>query len=441
MADILLESFPFDSMEVLNQESSQMEPDREYAAEVFRRYFRMFLSNGVYFGDYKNYGENSMKVTTDGGMNVKVAKGAGLIEGADYENTEERIITLERPITATRKDRIVVQFNASLDTRATKLIVKQGTGESTVAELQRDENIYEICIAEVTVRSTSNITAEDVKDTRLDKNICGIVNSLISVDGEELYQQFQEYIGTISDNLMLKNQDNVCTGKITASGGFEGSLNGNVSGSSGSCTGNAATATKLQTARNIALSGGATGSASFNGSANANINVTGLNVSKANSGTLPIARGGTGNSTGNAATATKLQTARNIALTGDVTGSVSFDGSKNVSMVTNLANVVVLTGTMSNGSKTISYPSGYNKDNCVVITKMLKRVGVASSRGYSIGTTFLPADGTSGSISSKVELQTSSIVLTGRHLYLSSSGVVVMDVDYDIYYKIVLMKI
>lgn len=254
MADIILESFPFDSMEVLNEESSQMEPDREYAAEVFRRYFRMFLSNGVYFGDYKNYGENSMKVTSDGGMNIRIATGAGLIEGADFENTEERIITLERPVANTRVDRVVVQFNSSLDTRAIKLIIKQGDG-TTPATLQRDENIYEICIAEVTTKSTSNITAEDIVDKRINKDVCGIVNSLISVDGEELYQQFQEYIGTLTDNLMLKNQDNTCTGKITAQSGFEGDLKGDVDGNAktatsattantaNSCTGNAATAT------------------------------------------------------------------------------------------------------------------------------------------------------------------------------------------------------
>jgi hypothetical protein len=39
-----------------------------------------------------------------------------------------------------------------------------------------------------------------------------------------------------------------------------------------------------------------------------------------------------GNITGNAATATKLQTARIITLSGDVTGSVSFDGSTNVTI-------------------------------------------------------------------------------------------------------------
>ncbi len=47
-----------------------------------------------------------------------------------------------------------------------------------------------------------------------------------------------------------------------------------VTGSSGSCTGNAATATKLATARTISLAGDATGSASFDGSVNTSIAVT-----------------------------------------------------------------------------------------------------------------------------------------------------------------------
>lgn len=39
---------------------------------------------------------------------------------------------------------------------------------------------------------------------------------------------------------------------------------------------------------------------------------------------------------GNSATATKLQTARTISLSGDVAGSASFDGSKNVTITTDL---------------------------------------------------------------------------------------------------------
>ncbi|HFO7706929.1 TPA: phage tail protein [Escherichia coli] len=111
---------------------------------------------------------------------------------------------------------------------------------------------------------------------------------------------------------------------LTASGDTLGSWNGlrpitinNTSGSvsirnglnvtggiNGSLNGNAATATKLQTARTI-------GGVSFDGSAN--INLPGVNIA------------GNQNTTGNAATATKLQTACTI-------NGVSFDGSKNIEL-------------------------------------------------------------------------------------------------------------
>ena len=57
-------------------------------------------------------------------------------------------------------------------------------------------------------------------------------------------------------------------------GNVTGNVTGNVSGTSGSTTGNAATATKLATARTVQLSGDVTGSASFDGSANINIVAT-----------------------------------------------------------------------------------------------------------------------------------------------------------------------
>lgn len=48
---------------------------------------------------------------------------------------------------------------------------------------------------------------------------------------------------------------------------------------------------------------------------------------------------------GNASTATKLQTPRNISLTGDVTGTISFDGSANVNINTTLTDVLGTPGT------------------------------------------------------------------------------------------------
>ena len=89
---------------------------------------------------------------------------------------------------------------------------------------------------------------------------------------------------------------------------FDGSANIDLPGvnktGNQSTTGNAATATKLQTARTI-------GGVSFDGSAN--INLPGVNIA------------GNQNTTGNAATATKLLTARTI-------NGVSFDGSANISL-------------------------------------------------------------------------------------------------------------
>ncbi len=208
MEEIVLKSFPFDAVETINEATGQKEYDRLYEAEIFRKYFAKFLSNGVYYGHYKNYGENSMKVTSTGGMNIKVAKGAGIIEGADYENENDRTFILERPTSGTRIDRVVVKLDKTLAVRETHLYIKKGTG-NTAAVLQRDENVYEICIAEITLNSNSNVTASNISDKRLDKNLCGIVNSLISVDGEELYEKFKEYIDAVADNLVRKDEASI----------------------------------------------------------------------------------------------------------------------------------------------------------------------------------------------------------------------------------------
>lgn len=91
-------------------------------------------------------------------------------------------------------------------------------------------------------------------------------------------------------------------------------------------SGNAGSATKLKTARSINLSGAVTAdAASFDGTADATINVKTLDASKLK-GTTSVS------TTGNAATATKLATARTIALSGNASGSATFDGSGNATI-------------------------------------------------------------------------------------------------------------
>lgn len=113
--------------------------------------------------------------------------------------------------------------------------------------------------------------------------------------------------GTSTMNVNL--DANISLTSVTAS------LKGNVDGNA---TGNAGTATKLQTARTI-------GGVSFDGSAN--INLPGVNTA------------GNQDTSGTAASASVLATARTIGLSGgDVTATaVSFDGSSNISLTANIA--------------------------------------------------------------------------------------------------------
>jgi phage-related tail fiber protein len=164
----------------------------------------------------------------------------------------------------------------------------------------------------------------------------------------------------------------------------------------GSADGNAATATKLATAKTISASGDATSTAiSFDGSSNITIPLT-LSSSGATAGTYksvtvdekgritagtnPTTLSGygitdsvnssdvvttptaskilkldansklpasiTGNSDGNSATTTKLQTARTIATSGDAVGTAtSFDGSANITIPLTLVTSGVSAGT------------------------------------------------------------------------------------------------
>lgn len=87
----------------------------------------------------------------------------------------------------------------------------------------------------------------------------------------------------------LLDSSNYTSYTVTKSGsGASGTWGINVSGSSASCTGNAATATKLQTARTITLAGSVTGSGTFDGSGNLSITTS---TNHSHSQYLPLAGG------------------------------------------------------------------------------------------------------------------------------------------------------
>lgn len=93
----------------------------------------------------------------------------------------------------------------------------------------------------------------------------------------------------------------------------------------------------------------------------------GLHAATANTASTVVARDASGNFSagtitaalsGNAATATKLATARTISLSGDVTGSVSFDGSGNADIAATIAANSVVLGTDTTGNYVASITNG-----------------------------------------------------------------------------------
>ncbi|MCD8548387.1 MAG: hypothetical protein LRY38_08235 [Aeromonadaceae bacterium] len=106
-------------------------------------------------------------------------------------------------------------------------------------------------------------------------------------------------------------------------------------------TANAVSASKWATARTLTLTGDAAGSVSLDGSANVTLTVAVADDSHshtiANVDGLQAALDGKLAATANAVSASKWATARILTLTGDITGSVSLDGSGNVSLATSLA--------------------------------------------------------------------------------------------------------
>lgn len=147
---------------------------------------------------------------------------------------------------------------------------------------------------------------------------------------------------------------------------------------------------------------------------------------------------------GNAATSTKLATARTIELTGAVSGSGSFNGTDNLTITTTQSNITTITDTLQgSGSSTITkqinYPSGYNQNNCVVLGYLFKN---SSQSNWMTGSTFNSGN-SFGSMPIRIQLNSGNITVEGRNIMLNANTVILPDISSSTSFniKIVLMKI
>jgi cytoskeletal protein CcmA (bactofilin family) len=236
-------------------------------------------------------------------------------------------------------------------------------------------------------------------------------------------------------------------------------------------TGNAATASALETARTLSISGDASGSVSFDGSADADIALTIAsgavdNAMLANDGfsllvdsvsqedinlgdslnfisgqDIDIAYNATTNqlsfaleaeidsdTTGNAATASAWATARTLSLGGDLGGSVSLDGSADATLTATIQSGSVENSMLANSGVTLAADSGSNDPvalgETVTISGTANEIETAAAGGNQI-TIGLPNDVTIGNnltVSNDLTVASGDVELTDGTLSILGGG-------------------
>lgn len=165
--------------------------DRTYKAEDWAEYFASFIGNGVF-----PIPSTGLQVAADDGMTVTVQAGKAWINGYFYHNTSDLSVTLDTADgQLPRIDRIVVRWD--LTNRVISVQVKSSSpGTSpTAPALQRDSNIYEIALADITVGAgVVAITQSSITDQRLNTSLCGVVAAVVNqIDTSTLNTQLQTW--------------------------------------------------------------------------------------------------------------------------------------------------------------------------------------------------------------------------------------------------------
>ncbi|NBI30731.1 hypothetical protein [Chengkuizengella marina] len=180
--------------------NSTDEDIRSYESQDFANYFSNFLSSGVY---HQN-DIPTLEVKADGeDMRVFIEAGNAFIKGFSYENDDDLSLSIDlTEPDMDRIDRVVVRLDKSIDNRYVRTFVIKGTASSNPEppELTRDDWIHEISLAQVRITAgKSFIEQSQITDERFNKDVCGLVSSLISVPTSEMQREWNEFLDRVKD--------------------------------------------------------------------------------------------------------------------------------------------------------------------------------------------------------------------------------------------------
>ena len=167
-------------------------PDRPFNADDFAKYFGTLIKNGV----FPNPSTNFQCIADQETMAVKMEAGICWIDGHLGYDDNVHILEIDTADSVLdRIDRIVLRKDV-LD-RDIHWVVKKGemSGKPVAPTLQRDENAWELGIADVKVaHGTVSISQSMVTDTRLNTELCGLVTGTVTqIDTTTLFNQLEQW--------------------------------------------------------------------------------------------------------------------------------------------------------------------------------------------------------------------------------------------------------
>lgn len=181
-------TFPCDSEEVNGK------LDRTYVAEDFARYFRTFISSGVFLKESTN-----LQVMANGDMTVTLMPGSAIINGYRYDNPEEIIIQLTPADgVLNRIDRISVTWSA--EDGDIHYTVQEGISsyQPYAPNCRRTADYKDYVVADVYVGAGAvSIKQGDITDTRLNSEICGLAVAFSDIDTTSIFNQFESWFQKI----------------------------------------------------------------------------------------------------------------------------------------------------------------------------------------------------------------------------------------------------
>lgn len=184
MAETSEKSFPFDADEVLGGY------DRAYLADDFAMYFRAFISSGTFMKQSTN-----LQVMANGDMTVTLKAGSMIIDGYRYENESDIVISLS-PADGVldRIDRISITW--SKEDRDIHYTVQKGTSsyQPYAPECRRTADYKDYVVADVYIGAGAiSIKQEDITDTRLNSELCGLAIAFSDIDTTTIFNQFESW--------------------------------------------------------------------------------------------------------------------------------------------------------------------------------------------------------------------------------------------------------